>query len=210
MRLRVVRGALDPARHLNFADAHFAAMLVARLGAVFQVLQQLVGIPVLGVVIFDVAGRLVIHRHEPARLLGFREDQADETLVGLIAEHVHDGGAFLRRHESVAGRQRELSLIFERDGVRPVNHGRTRSCPNGFAGVGLAFRLRVLRERDRRERGDENCRASRSRAHPWAPQHDYSPVSVRGGRRTMSQRAGRRQSPDDFRIRHCEPAHNPP
>ena len=57
MRLGVVRGLLDPARDLDFRDADVAAMLVRRLGAILQALQQLVGIPVLGVVVLDVAGR---------------------------------------------------------------------------------------------------------------------------------------------------------
>ena len=121
-------------------------MLVRRLGAILQALQQLIGIPFLGVVVLDVPGGLVVDGHEPVRVLGLRKDQADEALVGLVAEHVHDGRAFLRRHETVAGRQRELRLVFELHAVRAVHHRSHRCFPGGL-GRGVAFGFGVLCER---------------------------------------------------------------
>lgn len=45
---------LDPARHLDLVETPLAAVGVGLLGAVLELLEQLIGVPVLRIVVLDV------------------------------------------------------------------------------------------------------------------------------------------------------------
>jgi hypothetical protein len=96
----VIGRRLGPADDVEGSDAALGAHLVVGFGAVLQRLQQVVGIPGLGVLIGDMAAVGVGDRHEPERIL-LRDDEAEEVLIGRIAERPHEGRAFGDRNEAV-------------------------------------------------------------------------------------------------------------
>ena len=56
MRGGGVGGLFDPADDLQFGESACSAVLVGLFGAFFQAVEQVVDVPVLGVIVLDVTG----------------------------------------------------------------------------------------------------------------------------------------------------------
>ena len=84
----------------------------------------------------------------------FLDCQPEEALVGLVAQQVHHGLAFLDRHEAVTVGQLQLGLVAQLDGGRTLAHRVRGGLPDGlfgaWGGPGLLLGLAAVRKRLKR------------------------------------------------------------
>src|SRR5262249_46604131 len=106
VRRSVVCGLLYPAYDFERWDASRDALLVALFGTGANLVEHFVGIPVLGVVVFDVAGLDIADRDKPVGPAG-GQDQAQRVIGRAVAHRLQQATSFLGGNESEASRQRE-------------------------------------------------------------------------------------------------------
>jgi hypothetical protein len=110
------RRASGPADDLDRRRTHLDPLLVRGPGAFLVAAQQVVGVPLLGVVVLDVAGVLVAHGHEPALVTAFREDQALQPRVFAgVAHGLQQPGRLRLRDEHAALGQVQHRLVEQLD-----------------------------------------------------------------------------------------------
>ena len=73
---------LGPTDHFQLGDASGLTLFIGGLGTLFEVIEQFVGIPILGVIILDVTGGLITDHHHPVLLIALGQDH---PLYGRIA-----------------------------------------------------------------------------------------------------------------------------
>ena len=116
VRGRVVRGRLRPADHLGLRKTALLAPRVVFLGAGLQALQQLVGLPVLRVVVADIAARLERHDRDPVGIGIVGQHEADQLgFVDRVAHRAQVAAGFGSRHERFAGFQLQHGFVFHVD-----------------------------------------------------------------------------------------------
>lgn len=87
VRHGVIFRRLDPADHFHLGKPAGDAILVGFLDAFLQVLQEVVGIPILGGVVLDITFVDVVDHHQPAVVLAGAEHEAHKRrIVDDIAE----------------------------------------------------------------------------------------------------------------------------
>ena len=133
----IVIRRLYPSDHLHLGKSTRDAVLVALLHPVFQILQKVVGIPVLGIIILDVAFLDVADHHDPPVIRARADDKADDArIVDDIAERPQDASAFGLRYEEITGRQLQRGLV-DQGNIR----GSGGACRAGGLPGGNQFRL---------------------------------------------------------------------
>src|SRR5258706_10348166 len=151
---RLVARALDPSDDLDLGNAALLALDIRFARALLDAGEELVGLPIPGVVVLDEARRDVPHGDEPV-FLRERKDRADEIRPRPVAHRAQDLHRFALRNEDEALRQVEGGLVddlhvggtFLRDVARGGEGGRDRA---------LGIRCRRLCECSRgEERGEK-------------------------------------------------------
>src|SRR5215470_3491145 len=114
MGRRIVNWLLHPAENFQFREAAGNAILVRLSGSVLEVLQKFVGVPLLGVVVLDIALFDKAGHNDPL-IAGLRSDnEADECRVRVadgVAERPQHPCAFGLGDEEMAVRKFKDGLI---------------------------------------------------------------------------------------------------
>jgi hypothetical protein len=99
LRVAVVLRRLDPAVHDQFGEAALLALFVGLLGAFAQAVQQFVDVPVLGVVVLDVAGLVEIDGDDPIVIVALGHHHAQQGRILAVAVGRHQPVRLQARHE---------------------------------------------------------------------------------------------------------------
>ena len=126
----VIGRRLYPSDHLQLRESARDAVLVRLLDPIPDTRQQFVGIPVLGVVILDIAPLDVADHHDPLIVLMGADDQADkDRFIDNVAERTQHARAFGLRHEEKMRRKLQRGLVNQRNVGRALFPGRAGGLP---------------------------------------------------------------------------------
>ena len=141
-----------PAAHFQRRDTALCTLFVLFFGALLDVFQQGIDVPVFRVVILDVAGINIAEIGHPVVFFAGRDDDAVAVRVSTIADHLHQFVCRLFRQKCHAGGQLHAGLRAE------VNRFRPR-LGLGKQGFGFIFKISVLCPGDGVGKGNQGCGA---------------------------------------------------
>ena len=179
VRGSVVAGLLGPADDLDGWNAELDAFFIARVGAFAVALEQVVGVPFLGVVVLHIPRRLVAHGHEPAALALGKDHPLQAWILAGIAHRVEQRTGLRLRHEQVTGRQTQRRLPGDLDVGRAL--GGSRACVVGSLAK-LLFGRVGMGDGGGQPQGRRGNAQDRRQHGPWSSRDVFVPSGIVGGK----------------------------